>query len=234
MIRFAIVEDEVKQAQLMQEYLEKFARENGEQIQIRKFSDGYAVTDHYSADYDIILMDIEMSLMNGMEAAEEIRKTDEQVVIIFITNMAQYAIRGYSVNAMDYVLKPISYTAFEQTLKKALRHVKREEDTYIVVSDHDGTRKLKAADIFWIESQGHRMTFYTTAGVYKTTTYSMKALEDKLKADGFMRCNSGTLVNLRRVSGIRGGNIEIEGTVLTVSRGRKAEFMAALVSQMTR
>ena len=59
-----------------------------------------------------------MSAMDGMSAAEEIRKKDSDVVIIFITNMPQYAIRGYAVEALDYVLKPVSYFAFSQRLSK--------------------------------------------------------------------------------------------------------------------
>lgn len=234
MIRFAIVEDEEKQIELLRGYLNRFSEENGEPVSIRCFSDGYAIADHYTSDYDIILMDIEMGLMNGMEAAEEIRKTDEEVVIIFITNMAQYAIRGYSVDALDYVLKPVSYAALEQSLKRAMRHVKRSEETYVVVSEREHTQKLRAKDILWIESQGHRLTFHTEQGNYETTTYSMKKMEEKLSGDGFLRCNSGCLVNLDRVKGIQGGCIEVGNDLLTVARGRKAEFMSALVSRMTR
>ena len=80
----------------------------------------------YQSQYDIILMGIEMKFVNGMTAAEKIRKMDSEVVIIFITNMAQYAIRGYAVDDLDYVLKPVSYFAFSQKLVRVLNRMKKE------------------------------------------------------------------------------------------------------------
>ncbi len=75
-------------------------------------------------------MDVEMKFMDGMSAAEEIRKMDTEVVIIFITNMAQYAIRGYAVDALDYVLKPVSYFAFSQRLNRAIGRMKKRDKDY--------------------------------------------------------------------------------------------------------
>ena len=86
-----------------------FSKENGEVFNITVYSDGDQIVHKYKSQFDIILMDVEMKFMDGMSAAEEIRKVDTEVVIIFITNMAQYAIRGYAVDALDYVLKPVSY-----------------------------------------------------------------------------------------------------------------------------
>ena len=120
LIHVAIVEDDDNYAETIQEYLKKFGKVQQEQFLVSRFHDGYEIVDDYNKAQDIILMDIEMGLMDGMEAAEQIRKVDEQVIIIFITNMAQYALRGYKVNALDYVLKPISYASFTETLKKAV------------------------------------------------------------------------------------------------------------------
>ena len=80
------------------------------------FTDGDEIAGGYKSVYDIILMDVQMRFMDGMSAAEEIRKVDPEVVIIFITNMSQYAIRGYAVDALDYVLKPVSYFAWSESL----------------------------------------------------------------------------------------------------------------------
>lgn len=232
MVSVAIVEDDPRFAETIQGYLEQYGRENGEEFAIKRYSDGYAIADGYRGGFDIILMDIEMGLMNGMEAAGEIRKTDEEVTIIFITSMARYAIQGYSVHALDYVLKPVAYPAFAETIKKAIAGLKKKDETYISVTYKDGMVKLRAADIYWIESQGHRLTFHAKEGAYETTVYSMREMEEKLAGDSFLRCSSGTLVNLRKVTGVKGGNIEVNGQLLQMSRGRKAEFMAALVSYL--
>lgn len=233
MIHIAVVENEDTWADTITGYLKKYEEEYQEQFDIRRYRDGYEIADGYAGGLDIILMDIKMGLMDGMEAAEQIRLVDEQVVIIFITNMAQYALRGYKVNALDYILKPIVYMPFSQTLKKAIRSLGRTKEDYITVNTRTGIRKLRTSDIFWIESSGHRLTFYTEDASYETTVYSMKEMEERLAPEGFSRCNSGSLVNLRRVDGVDGGYIRVGKNSLPISRSRKKDFLAAFVSYMT-
>lgn len=120
MIEIAIVEDEENYRNILQEYLQKYEQEYGEQIHLSVYTDGDEITENYSAKYDIIFMDIEMQFMDGMTAARKIREADKGVIIIFITNMAQYAIQGYEVDALDYVLKPIAYFAFSKKLSGRL------------------------------------------------------------------------------------------------------------------
>lgn len=124
MIRIAIVEDEEAYAAQLTEFLHRCEEENAV-FEIMRFRDGDEITEKYRASFDIILMDVQMQFMDGISAAEEIRKTDSEVVIIFITNMRQYALRGYAVDAMDYVLKPISYFAFSQRIRRAIGKAER-------------------------------------------------------------------------------------------------------------
>jgi len=107
MIRIALVEDDPAYAEQLLSYLKEYEKESKERISVQTFSDGEDIVTEYRADYDIILMDVEMKFMDGMSAAEEIRKMDTEVVIIFITNMPQYAIQGYRVDALDYELVDI-------------------------------------------------------------------------------------------------------------------------------
>lgn len=106
MIKIAIVEDEAMYAKQLEEFLHQYETENQEAFEITIYSDGDQIVNKYKSQFDIILMDVEMKFMDGMSAAEEIRKMDSEVVIIFITNMAQYAIRGYAVDALDYWYAP--------------------------------------------------------------------------------------------------------------------------------
>ena len=128
MINIAIVEDEAMYAKQLQEFLLQYQKENGEVFNITVYSDGDQIVHKYKSQFDIILMDVEMKFMDGMSAAEEIRKVDTEVVIIFITNMAQYAIQGYEVDALDYILKPISYFAFSQRIQRAVGRMKKREE----------------------------------------------------------------------------------------------------------
>ncbi len=112
MLNIAIVEDNTKDIEVLQAHLEQFSKENQVQVETHIYRDGLDIFDDYRPIYDLILLDIEMKHLDGISTAEKIRKTDRKVLIMFITNLAQYAIRGYEVDALDYVLKPINYYAF--------------------------------------------------------------------------------------------------------------------------
>ena len=109
MIRVAIVEDDAEVQGVLQEYVRRYTRQYGTEFEVTVFADGVDILEDYRAVYDIIFLDVEMKHLDGMTTAERIRQMDADVILIFITNMAQYAIRGYSVGALDYVLKPVPY-----------------------------------------------------------------------------------------------------------------------------
>lgn len=227
MIKIAIVEDEQLYAKQLHEYLRKYEKENGEAIEVTIYSDGDQIVEKYQSQYDIILMDIEMKFMDGMSAAEEIRKIDTEVVIIFITNMTQYAIRGYAVDALDYVLKPVSYFALSQRLNRAIGRMRKRESKMIMVNMKCGIVRLNIANIYYIESQGHTLILHTILGDYETSG-TMKEMESKLLGMNFCRGNKGYLINLQHVDGISDGCAIVKDEKLILSRARKKEFMEAL------
>lgn len=127
MIRIAVVEDDKGYAEKLRKYLDRYQKESGKKLKIEYFEDGEDIAIDYKCNFDIILMDIEMQFMNGMTAAEKIRELDDEVVIIFITNTPQYAMKGYTVDALDYVLKPLAYFAFSQKIERALTRLERRK-----------------------------------------------------------------------------------------------------------
>ena len=168
-----------------------------------------------------------MKFMDGMSAAEEIRKVDTEVVIMFITNMPQYAIRGYAVDALDYVLKPVSYFAFSQRLNRAITRMKKRETKTLAISIKGGTVRLDVANITYIESQGHTLIFHTIGADFETSG-TMKEMEKELKAFDFYRGNKGYLINLAHVDSIKDGCAVVRGEQLLLSRARKKDFMETL------
>lgn len=227
MIRIAIVEDEELYAKELTEFLHRYEREEGEVFEISVFADGDQIVERYKSQFDLILMDIEMKLMDGMTAAEEIRRVDSEVVIIFITNMTQYAIRGYAVDALDYILKPVSYFAFSQRLSRAIGRMKKRESAVIMVNIKGGVTRLNVSNIFYVESQGHTLILHTILGNYETSG-TMKEMEQKLEGMNFCRGNKGYLINLQHVDGVQDGCAEVRGEQLVLSRARRKEFMEEL------
>lgn len=228
MIRIAIAEDDpIYQTQLT-DYLNRYGAETGKQFEIRCFSDGSTLVEGYDNSYDLLLLDIEMSPMDGMTAAERIRQADSEVVIIFITNMGQYAIKGYAVEALDYVLKPISYYAFTQRLERALTRMSKRSDRSVTIPLGKGsTRKLRLDELNFVEVQGHTLLYHTVSGII-TAAGSMSEVERTIDSDAFFRCNKGYLVNLARVDSVRGDMAQVGGEAVQISRAKKRSFLDAL------
>lgn len=231
MLRIAVVEDDKTYAAQLKEYLVRYGTEKNQKISVALFPDGEDIVTDYSAEFDIILMDVEMTFMDGMTTAERIREKDNEVVIIFITNMPQYAIQGYKVDALDYVLKPISYFAFSQRIDCALTRVKKKEATYITVAQKGGKKKLNVDKICYVEVRDHDLIYHSTKGDIVTKS-SMKEAEDTLGGTKFFRCNRCYLVNLEYVEDFRGNDVTVASDVIQVSRARKKAFMDALNDYM--
>lgn len=227
MVRIAIVEDEKPVRQQLEEYIRRYEEESGERFELTLFSDGDEITHEYKAVYDIIFLDIQMERVDGMKAAEQIRRWDSDVVIIFITNMANYAIRGYAVDAMDFILKPVPYFAFSQELKKAVSRLKSHRTSYLLLPVESGVVRMEAAKITYIESVNRRLVIHCTGGEY-TVNNTLKEMEEKLAEQFFYRCNNCYLVNLSHVEGIKHNMVMVGGEQLQISRPRKKAFMAAL------
>lgn len=231
MIHIAIVEDEAHYVDTLQEYIGRYQREKQEQIRVSVFADGEDITENYKGQFDIILMDIQMRFMDGMTAAEKIREMDREVVIMFITNMIQYAVKGYEVDAMDYVLKPVEYFAFSQKLDKAIGRLNRQTQKYLAIPTGDGMKKVAVSDIYYIESVGHNAVYRTIRGTFSSRA-AMKDLEKAMEPHGFFRCGKGYLVNMKQVEGVSGGFCMVAGEKIPISRIRKKEFMEQLMKHI--
>lgn len=227
MIRIAIVEDEISYQEQLIGFLRRFEQDRGENIEIETFTDGDGIVENYKAQFDIILMDVQMRFMDGMSAAEEIRKMDSEVVIIFITNMAQYAIKGYAVDALDYVLKPISYFPFSQRLNRAIDRMKKRGSNFITIKIKGGVQRLQVSDIYYIESLGHKIVYSTKEGDF-VGSGTMKDLEKELASFHFFRGNKGYLINLEHVDGMNVNCAVVKGENLPISRTKRKAFMEAL------
>ena len=227
MVRIAIVEDEEYYVSQLMQYLDDYQKESGEEFEITVYRDGDGITAKYKAQFDIILMDIQMKFVNGMTAAEEIRKVDSEVVIIFITNMTQYAIRGYEVDALDYVLKPVSYFAFAQKLGRAISRIRKRRSKYITVQVKGGILRLNTSDIYYIESEGHSLIFHTSSGNH-IVSGTMKSAEEQMGDLNFSRGNKCYLINLEHVEGVKDKCAVVRDEKLKLSRPRVNSFMQEL------
>lgn len=124
---------------------------------VTRFDDGLSIVEDYRPEWDIIFLDICMTHMDGMEAAKRVRKRDELVALIFITSMAQYAIHGYEVDALDFILKPVNYPQLSLRLDKVIRLLGRDDQHWLILPAGEGWKRVSVQDILYIEVQNHNV-----------------------------------------------------------------------------
>lgn len=168
-----------------------------------------------------------MPRLDGMTAAERIRSFDPGVILIFITNMAQYAIKGYEVDALDFVLKPVGYFPFSLKLKKAVSALRARAQKDLLLPLDGGVKRVSSGEIYYIEVQGHRIIVHAESGDY-VIPGALRDMEEQLEGQHFVRCNKCYLVNLRHVTDVRQNTVVAGGHELQISRPRKKEFLQAL------
>lgn len=128
-MRITIIDDEAAERNKLHQYIERFGREQGQAFEIAEYTSGSELLAQYRPVHDILIFDIDMPGISGMEAARAVRKVDEKAAILFVTNIAQYAINGYEVDAVDYIIKPIGYSVILGTTKMVCENVVRPVGT---------------------------------------------------------------------------------------------------------
>lgn len=223
----AIVEDSPAEAELLRSYFARFTREHGVDFTLTCFASGEEFLNKYRPAYDLVLMDIGLPGHNGMETAAALRERDRSVTLIFVTNMAQFAVKGYEVDAFDFVVKPVGYSNFALKLQRALNKLDTRRDSEVLVTLSDSMVRLSASQIKYIEISGHRMVYHTTDG--ELYAYgNLKEVEATLGGGMFARCNNCYLVNLNYVRAVQGHTVTVGTDELQISRPRRKAFIQAL------
>ncbi|MFC3927600.1 LytR/AlgR family response regulator transcription factor [Streptococcus caprae] len=228
-MKIAIVEDQKIEQVRLSSYIKSYCQHKQIPVDITFFNDGIDIASDYDFSFDVIYLDVEMSVLDGMSAAKKIRERDKDVLLVFVTNHSQVAIQGYSVEATDFLLKPLSSFVFTEHFKKILRKLPQKETKSLVIKTKSATYKLLQEDITYIENQGHTIYIHTLKETI-TTTGTLKAMEGSLPAETFYRSNSCYIVNMAHVEKVDGNISYVAGEALQISRPRKKGFLTALTN----
>lgn len=230
MVNVAIVEDDQKEHELLMNFFQKMETEKGFAISLRNYSSGEEfLFDFYDDKFDVVLMDIDLGegKLNGIEVSKKLREKDVDVILIFITNLAQFAIDGYTVQATDYIVKPFSYYDFAMKMENIIEHRLLNKEKKIIVRSDGKQIVLSAQQIYYIEVINHTLIFHTSKGDFAMNG-SLGELSKELSSCSFSLCNSCYLVNLRYVESIYGYIATVNGKELTISRPKKKQFLMDL------
>lgn len=231
MYRILIVEDTPAEADRLAAHLACYEHETGEAFLVERLTNAIDFLERRPRA-DLIFMDIQMPGINGMEAAEILRGYDEETPLVFVTNLAQYAVQGYAVDALDFLVKPVSYDAFRPRMDRALRVMRRKVGATVVLPSPEGERIVAMKDIAYVDMLRHDL-YYHLVGEAESLRLrgSMKAAEAELSPHGFLRISSGCLVNMAQVKLVRQGSVVLgDGTELFFSRARKRACLEELAN----
>lgn len=208
--------------------LEKYSKEKNIFFNIQSFESGDAFLMRFKSQYDFIILDINLSAMNGIDVARRIREKDEEVVIMFATNLAKYATRGYEVDAIDFVLKPLTYASFYLRLERAMKKINKRDNYFVVVQCEGGFNRININDVLYVEVIAHNIIFHLVDGSNTTTSGTLKKYEEQLKDYWFIRCNSCYLVNARKIKRVEKLDVHLlNNEIIAISHPKKKFFMEA-------
>jgi DNA-binding LytR/AlgR family response regulator len=230
-VKIAIVDDEEIEREQLKSFFNKLSKVISEELDIVTYESGEALLEEYDQSLDLICLDIQMQGRDGIDIAKQIRVMDSQVILIFVTNMAQMAIEGYSVRALDFIIKPVHYSAFLLKMQNIVKNVANKKSKNIVINAMSGFIKISTNDLYYVEVEGHYISYHTNKGLYRQKA-SLKELEDNLKDLSFKRCNNCYLVNLKYVNAVRKDETLVGVDWLKISRPKKKEFLQALTNYM--
>ena len=193
-----IVEDDDGAAAELNDVLLRFGAENGVAFDVTRERNSEDFLENYTPKYDICFMDIELPGKNGMEAAKKLRRFDANIVIIFVTNMRQYAIAGYEVGALNYILKPVKYNSFSVTMRRAVESAKNADAVLLTAKTDGGIRLIDSRDVAYIDVMKHDVLIHL-ADENVNTYGTLSAFEKSLAGSGFARCSACALINLKYI-----------------------------------
>lgn len=216
-LNIAICDDEYIHRKVIVDYLGMVF--SSESYEVVEFNSGEELLKNYPEKLDILLLDIQMTGIDGIKTAKKIRLFDTNVMIIFTTAILGFMQEGYEVRAFRYLLKPINYNDFSKHLIQCKNEVLNNKSKYITIKEIDEGKTviITINSILYIETECRVTLIHTDAKVYRIKE-SIKKFENELKEYSFYRCHRAYLINISKVSSIAKNSIFIKNDEIMVSR----------------
>ena len=222
----AVVEDEKESALKLKKFIDKYAESSELNFETSFFANGSRFLAS-EKKFDVVFMDIEMPGANGLSVVKTLREKDPDALVVFCTNLAQYAVNGYEVAAFDFMVKPITYYDFKLKFDRVAACLKNRKKKEVWVASRQGKKLIVESKLKYVEIMRHTLIYHTVDGIV-TGTGTLKSVAETFSLPTFALCNQCFLVNLSFVTEINGNTVVVDGDELTISAPKKKEFVRAL------
>ncbi|MGN1406108.1 MAG: LytR/AlgR family response regulator transcription factor [Erysipelotrichaceae bacterium] len=234
MLKIAVCDDDIKITETIESYIARLCAKLSFQYELYRFDDGQKLVENYPKNLDICFLDVQMEKLDGISAAREIRKEDEKVILVFMSNYAKYALDGFSVHAYQYLLKPVEYVSFEQEMENVFIRCEKSHFNHLFIKNDDGLFDIDERDILYIETYVSKNSLIHTRKGNIVAYASLKELQERLNNDRlFKRCHNSYIISLSFISSIQKEYIVLNNNEnIPLSRHRRKEMLDAYMIYM--
>lgn len=228
-VRALVVEDDEEDSRALVACLERFGRETGMRIAVDRRRSALEFAEGPS-EADFLIFDIGLPGVSGMELARLLRARGEDMPLVFVTSLAQYAVRGYEVDAVGFVVKPIEYHDFQMAMRRVVRALKRSSGNSVAIPTKNGIRAIRYKDIVYIDIVKHDVNYHIVGEAEPFCVRgSLGKVESELEGSPFVRVSSSCIVNISHIQQLQGNEIDLaNGEMAYISRSRKREVLEAV------
>lgn len=200
-MKIAVCDDDPQGLERISYFIDTYKRESKVQLTCKTFQSSTAlISSMVSGDYDILLLDILMPGINGMQAAYEIRAFDAGVKIVFLTSSPEFAVESYAVKAYDYILKPVSKDKLFSILDAVIAEEQKPLEG-LTVKTQLGMARILFSRLAFVEIMNKKLYFHLADGGVQEVTASLSAFEEELLARSeFVKVHRSYIVNLWQMS----------------------------------
>lgn len=232
MYNIAVVDDDNEASDKLYNLICKFGKENDAEFAVECFSNGDALLQSDFKKFDIIFLDIAMEGKDGLQTAKDLRAGGYDMELFFCTNLEQYAIEGYSVDALGYLIKPVTEYSLNSHLKKACARLRPKTTGKVYIKTVDGDMLTSIDKIIYIEVQKHNLFYHVKSGEnieIIRSRGSMRGVMKSINSPLFAQSSASFYVNTCYVDSVRKNIIYIANETLPLSRNFKKEFIDKLM-----
>ena len=229
MINIGVCDDESVHRNRIKEILLDILKTFNLEYKIYEYDSGESLLENYPSNLDILIIDIQMKSINGMDTARKIRENDDDVEIIFMTSFAEFMQDGYEVRAYRYLLKPINENKIMKHITPCIKDIMRKRSNYITLNTRNYIDRVKIDSILYIETNRPNVLIYTNDNIY-SIKMSMSKIEKELKDCGFFRCHASYMINLSKVESMYGNTVIVGGKDIQISKYRVKDLKLAITN----